>query len=319
MSEKSRKIDIQRIERRLKLHDLRVLMAVVQAGSMGKAAQRLATSQPAISRSIADLEYTLGVRLLDRSVRGIEATPFGEALITRGIAVFDELHQGVSDIEFLTNPTEGKVRVAASIAVAQGFVGPLIDRLSRRHPRLSFQVEAGDTRMAYAALERREVDLAVVHRVATIPDESLNTENLFHDPHVVVAGLKNRWWRRRRLKLLDLMNEPWALPPPESPYGQLVAEAFRSNGLQIPETVVISTLPLRSTLVGTGRFLTMVPRIVVAPGANTAALRPLPIALPTTSRPIGIVTLKNRTLNPIAQLFIDCAREIAVRIRRVQK
>ena len=61
--------DIERIERRVKLHDLRVLIAVVQAGSMGKAAQRLATSQPAISRSIADLEHALGVRLVDRSAR----------------------------------------------------------------------------------------------------------------------------------------------------------------------------------------------------------------------------------------------------------
>ena len=59
--------DIERIERRLKLHDVRVLLAVVQAGSMHKAAERLATSQPAISRAIADLEHTLGVRLLDRS------------------------------------------------------------------------------------------------------------------------------------------------------------------------------------------------------------------------------------------------------------
>src|SRR5207302_740118 len=82
-----------RIERRLKLHDLRVLMSVVQAGSMSKAAERLGTAQPALSRSIAELEHALGVRLLDRSPRGVEATDYGRALIKRGIAVFDALRQ----------------------------------------------------------------------------------------------------------------------------------------------------------------------------------------------------------------------------------
>ena len=76
--------EIERIERRISLHDLRVFMSVVQAGSMGKAAKRLA-SQPAISRSIADLESALGVRLLDRSPQGVEPTPYGRAILKRGI------------------------------------------------------------------------------------------------------------------------------------------------------------------------------------------------------------------------------------------
>src|SRR5579872_4521797 len=133
--------DIERIERRVKLHDLRVLIAVVHAGSMGKAAQRLATSQPAISRSIADLERALGVRLVDRTARGIEPTLYGKALIKRGLGAFDELRQGISDIEFLASPATGEVRLAASIAVAQSFVAAVVDRLSQQYPRLSFQVE----------------------------------------------------------------------------------------------------------------------------------------------------------------------------------
>src|SRR5262245_10919586 len=106
--------EIERIERRLKLHDVRVLMSVVQAGSMHKAAERLATSQPAVSRAISDLEHALGVRLLDRSPQGIEPTPYGRAIIRRGLAVFDELRQGVKDIEFLTDPTAGYVRTGGS-------------------------------------------------------------------------------------------------------------------------------------------------------------------------------------------------------------
>src|SRR5882724_10357745 len=95
----------QRIDRRISLHDLRVVMAVAQAGSMGKAARLLATSQPAISRSIGMLEQALGVRLFDRSAQGIELTLFGRALVKRGTAVFDELLNGIKDIRFLSNPT----------------------------------------------------------------------------------------------------------------------------------------------------------------------------------------------------------------------
>jgi Bacterial regulatory helix-turn-helix protein, lysR family len=90
--------ETERIERRLKLHDLRVLMSVVQHGSMVKAAERLATSQPAISRAIADLEHSFGVRLLDRGPRGIVPTPYGPALIKRSVTVFDELRFRPPDI-----------------------------------------------------------------------------------------------------------------------------------------------------------------------------------------------------------------------------
>src|SRR5262245_47360700 len=96
-----------RIGRRLKLHDLHVLMAVAHAGSMGKAAQSLNTTQPAVSRSIADLEHALGVRLFDRNRRGVKPTKFGRALLDCGSAVFDDLRQGIKNIEFLADPTVG--------------------------------------------------------------------------------------------------------------------------------------------------------------------------------------------------------------------
>src|SRR5215469_8005883 len=125
-----------RIERRLKLHELRVLMSVVDGGSMGKAAKHLATSQPAVSRAIADLEYSLGVRLLDRGPLGIVPTPYGRALIRRSVAAFDELRQGVKDIEFLADPAAGEVRIAVPIGVATSFLARVADAFARRHPRV---------------------------------------------------------------------------------------------------------------------------------------------------------------------------------------
>ena len=129
-----------RIGRRMKLQDLHVLMTVVQAGSMGKAARRLNTTQPAISRSIAELEHALGVRLLDRHRQGIEPTEYGRALLDCGVAVFDELRQGVKNIEFLADPAAGEVRIGSTAFLAASFVSAVVDRLSRRYPRIVFHL-----------------------------------------------------------------------------------------------------------------------------------------------------------------------------------
>src|SRR4051812_29888061 len=111
-----------RIGRRIKLHDLHVLMAVVQAGSMSKAAALLNTTQSAISRSVAELEQTIGVRLLDRNPQGVEPTQYGHALLKRGVIAFDELKQGVRDIEFLSDPGAGELYVDSTPAMSEGIV-----------------------------------------------------------------------------------------------------------------------------------------------------------------------------------------------------
>src|ERR1700687_2993724 len=102
------------IGRRLRLRDLRVFFAVVQWGSMAKAAAQFRVSQPAVSQVIADLEHTLAVKLLDRSSRGVAPTIYGRALLTRARAAFDELRQGIRDIEFLADPTSGEVQSGCS-------------------------------------------------------------------------------------------------------------------------------------------------------------------------------------------------------------
>src|ERR1700730_9241754 len=90
----NRSIDMQwheRIGRRLKLRDLHILLAVVQHRSMAKAATELAISQPAVSKAIADMEHTFGLRLLDRTPQGVEPTTYGVALAKHGTVIFDEL------------------------------------------------------------------------------------------------------------------------------------------------------------------------------------------------------------------------------------
>lgn len=97
----------KQIGRRLKLRDLHFLMTVVQAGSMAKAEPLLSVSQPVISKVIADMEHMLGVRLLDRSPRGVEPTIYGRRLIASSYGIFDELRQCVVEIDHLSDPAAG--------------------------------------------------------------------------------------------------------------------------------------------------------------------------------------------------------------------
>jgi DNA-binding transcriptional LysR family regulator len=304
--------DERRLGRRLKLRDLHVLLTVARCGSMGKAASELSVSQPAISKAIADMEYALGVRLLDRASHGAEPTVYARPLLDGGSVVFDELKQAVKHIEFLANPTAGELRVGSTIAIATSFIPLVVDRLSRRHPRIVFHLLAGEAGTTYRALEERRADLVIVPTFARVAEERMKVDVLYEEPLVVVAGLQSPWARRRKVRLADLVNEVWTLPPLDSLYGSIIAEAFHAGGLEVPQsTVHTSTVPVRNALLATGRFFSIVPETVARFGTKEAALKVLPIDLQTTRRTIGIVTLKKRTLNPVAQLFIDCAHEMA--------
>lgn len=301
-----------RIERRMKLHDLRVFMAVLQAGSMNKAARLLNTGQSAISRSIAELEQTIGVRLLDRNPQGIEPTQYGRALLDGGAAAFDDLHRALKTIEFLADPTAGEVRIGSSALLAASFVSALVDQISQRHPAIVFHIVTGHVQALHRQLIERNVDLLIVRRFGPIADQRLDFEFLFDDSFVVAAGVQNPWVRRRKIELADLADESWVLPPPGSVIASVVVEAFRANGLDPPRTTVVTeSSEVRTSLLATGRFVAIYPASALRFPTNRSEIKVLPVTLPMARLPNGIVTLKNRAIGPVAQLFIDFARELA--------
>jgi DNA-binding transcriptional LysR family regulator len=163
--------------------------------------------------------------------------------------------------------------------------------------------------MIWRALEEREVDAVVTGIMAPLADH-LQAETLYTASRVVVASTENPWSRRRRVGLADLMNEPWALPPPNSPGWPLMVDEFRTAGLDLPRATVITyTDVARLALVAKGRFLTIAGTSAFI-GWHTA-IKALPVKLESSHVSVGVMTLKNRTLTPVTQLFIDCAREIA--------
>jgi len=302
----------ERIGRRIRLRDLHILLAVVQCKSLATAAQHLAISRPVVSKAIADLEHVLGVRLLERDRHGAEPTIYGAALLKRGAIVFDALRESVKDIEFLADPTAGEVRIGCHPFLAPTFITAVIDRFSQRYPRIVFRLVATQAEILYRELNERNVDLLVAQRLGPLADEKLGFEIVYDDAYVVIAGAQNPLVRRRRIKLAELVNESWALPPPESVLGSIAMKAFRATGLDYPRTTVFtSPAEPRISLVATGRFLTILPGSALRFPTNRPDVKVLPIELPLPRMPVGIVTLRDRMLAPIGQLFIEHAREVA--------
>ena len=304
----------ERIGRRLNPHDLHIFMAVVEHGNMARAADSLAVSRPVVSRTIAELERSLGVRLLDRGRQGVEPTLYGLALFKRSIAVFDELKQSVADIESLGDPNSGEVRIGCTEPMAAGFVAAVIDELSRRYPQLVFQLELCTTpAQQFHVLRERRCDLVVARVWPQAPEPDMDVEVLFDDQVSVMAGPSNKWLQRRKVTLAELAGEHWLLAPIDNEPGSPVFEIFHALGLPVPPARVASySLNVRTSLLATGRFLAIIPASVLRFGGSAqSVLKVLPCALPPSVQPVAITTLKNRTLGPTARLFIECARAVA--------
>jgi DNA-binding transcriptional LysR family regulator len=300
-----------RIGRRMKLHDLHVLMSVVQVGSMGKAASLLNTTQSAISRSITELEQAVGVRLLDRSRQGVEPTGYGRALLDGGAAVFDDLRQAVKNIEFLSDPTVGHVTVGGNEATSAALFPAVFGRLRRAHPKLSMHVvPVLSVAQQYQELRERKADL-VVGRLPSSIDSDIDAEILFHDRLFVVAGPKSKWSRQRKIEFRDLAGEPWLLPPLGTVAGTLMADAFRSRGMEFPpQGAATGAIHLFFALLASGPFLLPIPGSLLRLGTHLPPLKVLPLDFPSPPWPVGIMTLKNRTRSPVTRIFIECAHEV---------
>jgi DNA-binding transcriptional LysR family regulator len=301
-----------RIGRRLKLHDLHVLLTIAEVGSMGRAAERLAVSQPSVSKAVADMEHAVGVRLLDRTARGVVPTAYGRTLLRRSMGAFDELRQGIREIEALADPTTGEVRVGCPDVFASGLLSAIIERFSRAHPRVVISVTAANNiTREFEQLRNRTADFLLGGFPRALADDDLELKFLYEDRPYIVSGRNSRWARQRKVALADLADEPWLLPR-EGIFVPLLAEAFRAKGVPMPTHGVRSySVHQRMMLLASGRFVSAEVGSVLHFNAGRFPIKVLPLDLPVEPWPVWIVTPKNRTVSPVVQNFLACVREVA--------
>ena len=137
-------------------------------------------------------------------------------------------------------------------------------------------------------------------------------ECLIDDDLVVAAGVQSRFKHRCKIDLADLVDEPWILAPPGAASYNHMMQAFRERGLA-PPFVAFGTLSFgfRGDLLQTGDYIAPIPRSIFSQYAKRFPLKLLLVDLPVRPWPIALVTLKDRTLSPVVERFIDCTRSVA--------
>jgi DNA-binding transcriptional LysR family regulator len=304
-----------RLLHRIRLRELRAFLAVCERGSMADASRQLGMSQPAVSKVIKELETTLSVQLFDRKVRGVEPNAYGRALLRWAPALFDDLRQAVKEVKAVDDPAVGEIRISSTEPMTAGFVPEVIEKLSRKHPRLSFAVSQATTIAGqYEDLRSRRVDLILGRTILAKADErDLISETLFDDRLFVVVGLNHRLAKRRTIDIADLVDEPWCVPAYQGSFaGELVARAFASRKLLPPPQAVTSTsIQLFAALLASGRFVSALSRSAVTFSGRRLGLKALQTNPLLESGPVGIVTLRGKAVTAPVQLFIQAARDVA--------
>ena len=302
----------EQISRRIKLRHLNAFLAIVDQHSMAKAAVQLSVSQPVVSKTIADLETILGVRLFDRGPHGVEPTIHGRALVKRSVALFDDLRATVSELEFLSDPTSGKLRIGGGEAVSTGLLPTIINEFGRHFPRVEFDLTIGDVPgLIERGLRGRKLDLVVGQRPVPSTDDDVELTVLYHNRLWVAAGATNPWSRKRKIALSDLVDERWCLPTPGHPVERLIINAFLALGLKQPNSVVtVSSATFASRLVASGQYLGVFGSVPLDLNRPYMPLKRLPVDMPKLEQTHYVATLKNHTPSPVTLSFVEFAKRV---------
>src|SRR5262245_18661113 len=311
------------VEHRLKLQHLNVAMAVAQWGSMGKAAKQLAVSQPVVSKAIADLEHLLGVRLFDRSPQGVEPTLYCRALLKRSVAIFDDVRTSIEEIRFLADPIAGELRIGSTEPLLAGLVIATMERLWQKHPRIALRaLQADSATLINRELPERRIELAVIPVMALPLRGDLDATPLYSDSWHVVAGASSPWARRKRIDLAELADAFWCGTPLETSIGSLLIDAFRAKRLEPPRLTVSSVMsPLVvARLLESDRFVALISdSLLNFFYANRLSIKRLPVELQSPSFSVVVVSLKGRTVSPVAQLFTQQDQRLGDQLSKLRK
>jgi len=283
---------------------------------MAKASQHLGLSQPAISRAVADMEHALGVPLLDRSATGVGLTEHGRVLVERTRIIFDEVKESIKEIEHLADPRQGEVRIGVTEPLT-AILSEIIGQMTRRYPRITYQVSVGDTDLLTHWLRDRALDVALTRWNALTKADDLAAETLYTATLAIVADRTHPLAARKRLTLPDLMYEQWALPPPDTFLGRVTSDLFEQKRLPLPSSIVTTTSTLmRLSLVANGRFLSVLPTSMLRHRSYKSWLRTLRVDLGDRGGSVSAITIKDRRTSGAMKLFLEASRAVCKGLKK---
>lgn len=302
---------------RLKIRQILLLVALDEQRNMHRAASAVTMTQPAATRLLGDLERQLGLKLFERSARGITPNAYGESLIRHARMMLATLDHARDEINALSEGTTGKVVIGALLVSAPVLVPRAVARFKARHPNITVLVREGTPGTLLPALRRAEFDLVVGRLSGEIPAEGLDFEALYNEPMLAVVRARHPLAKRRTLRLAQLANAQWILPTPESPFRRRLVAAFQQAGVAPPRRIVESlSMLVNRVLVQETDMIAVMPRDVAHQFAAPGIASILPVKLPPPSGPVGVITATGRALPPAATDLVQALREVARESRR---
>jgi len=296
----TRKFRLRHVELIAELHDCRSIL---------KASKRLSLTQPTVTKALQDVESTLGVKLFERSNRGLEPTPYGEIFARHAKIVLAQLRHAAEELESLRAGYSGKVTVGTLLAASASILPDAIALLKKQRPGVAISVVVGTYDILMPSLLVGDLDMVL----GRLPEEgrsrALVYEEFYAEPICVVSRRAHPLARRRRLNLRDLSNEGWVLPLPETALRRQIERAFTEAGVPLPRNVIESVSILTNrALLRKSDFLGVMPYHVALDDVEQGLLSILPVKLKSIESPVGVILRAPGKLPPAATALLECLR-----------
>lgn len=295
------------------IHQLQHLLAVVEHGGFRRAAEAVHLSQPALTKSIRNLEDAFGTQLLDRRPRAVVPTPFGEIVIERARRILADIDQMKREVDLLKGFESGMLMVGCDPYVARGVIAPALANLVTAHPKLRYEVEVQGWSVLRERLLNRRIDLHV-GAAPEIYGGEVQTIEFVVPPPVYFCRAGHPLTRKRGFPLAELLGYPRIGNEAPPAWTRMYAEVFgldpdsdealhfrfaKSNDWETLKAIV-----KRTDSVSAG------PREVVQEELDSGVLAELDLDLPEIELRVAVAYLRDRVLPPAAEALIEEVRRI---------
>lgn len=302
---------IHRLPRHLKLGELRVFIAVLEARSFRKAAAVLHLTQPAVTRAVASLEDMLGVRLFDRRSDGVEPTVHGLSFAPRAAAVFDELRRAAQDLALVSRGAQGSLRVGIVPMPAIPFLPIAVKRLRDDHPDVFVSIVEAREAELLDRLRKRDIEIAILRLAVVDPGEEMKFDAFYDERLCVVAAKDHPLAARKRVTWPELLQQEWVMQPADCTFYEHVLVTLDRLGLAMPrQRVEAYSIQIQFGMVLHAGLLCFGMRSQVEFAPDKAMLVRLPFEFATPVRPVGAASLRTHELSPLAQQLIGHIRAL---------
>ena len=299
----------------MELRQLRHFVAVVDLGNLSRAADRVAISQPALTRSIKNLEDTLRVQLLDRKPRGVVPTEAGLALYHHASVVLNACQQMTREVRELERGITGSVRLGIASMFSRHIVNDVVVSLASAHPRLALAITSGFYEDLIRSMSDGRLDLIFSNFPHVAVTSELRLEPLLRVRSPIVVGDRHPVARRKQIARSDLVDQRWVIV--DQPHAQdALQSAFAAEGLPGPLSLLrTSSLNLMIALVESGGFVSQIPEHLIDTQLARGHIRVLPIANGTVERHAGLIYRDFSLGRPGVAHVVDAMRRACAKFK----